>query len=117
MPRSHPAKKLRSASAGSHLVVQQTVTAVDDSGDVAWHVTISDGVAHVVAGPAESPDVTFTQDRETARAIGAGELSAQAAFMLGKVRVGGDVSKLIEQRELFESLDDVFAEVRANTTY
>lgn len=108
--------KLRRASGGESLVVQQTVTGADN-GEMVWHVAIADGEAHVLAGPAESPDVTFTQDATTARAIGTGELSAQAAFMLGKLRVGGDVAQLIARRELFESLDDVFADVRASTTY
>ncbi len=109
---------VRDASAGASLTVQQRVTDVGPDGATrSWYVTIADGAARVVAGDATAPDVTFTQDHATAVAIGSGELSAQAAFMLGKLRVGGDVTRLIAQRELFEGLDDVFAAVRAATTY
>lgn len=111
-------ERVRTADPDSSLVVQQTVTGIgDDDVTVSWHLTISSSDANVVAGPADAPDVTFTQDHATAVAIGTGELSAQAAFMLGKLRVGGDVSRLIAQRELFEHLDDTFGEARAATTY
>lgn len=108
--------KLREASAGVQLVLQQRVTDLSGPG-IAWHVLIDDGDARVVAGEAESPDVTFTQDRDTAVAVGTAQLSAQAAFMLGKLRVGGEVTKLIENRAVFDGLDDLFIGVRASTTY
>ena len=111
-------ERVRTAEAGSSLVIQQTVTGVGgDDAAVSWHMRIASTDADVTAGAAPSPDVTFTQDHATAVAIGTGELSAQAAFMLGKLRIGGDVSRLIAQRELFEDLDDTFAEVRAATRY
>jgi putative sterol carrier protein len=110
-------ERVRTAEAGSSLVIQQTVTGVGGDAAVSWHMRIASTDADVTAGAAPSPDVTFTQDHATAVAIGTGELSAQAAFMLGKLRIGGDVSRLIAQRELFEDLDDTFAEVRAATRY
>lgn len=109
-------ERVRTTDPNSSLVIQQTVTGVDD-GAISWHMAIGHDDAGVTAGPAPAPDVTFTQDHATAVAIGTGELSAQAAFMLGKLRIGGDVSRLIAQRELFEGLDDTFAEARAATQY
>jgi putative sterol carrier protein len=113
---------LRSATRDVSLTVQQVVTATaNDDGDecdeVSWHVVIDHGAVRVRPGRAVNPEVTFTEDAETAGRISRGELSAQAAFMLGKLRVGGDAQHLAEHQRAFASLEDVFAEVRASTNY
>ena len=66
-----------------------------------------------------APDATvvFTEDYDTAAAIGRGDLSAQSAFMMGRIRVRGDLSKLVEQSNVFGEIEDVLAELRAETTY
>src|SRR5437773_4483230 len=83
-------ESLRAATADVALVVQQEVTG-GPNGDTAYHVVVDHGAVSVVPGRAAEPDVTFTEDHATATAIGRGELSAQAAFMIGKLRVGGDL--------------------------
>jgi alkyl sulfatase BDS1-like metallo-beta-lactamase superfamily hydrolase len=60
-----------------------------------YHLRCSEGVLHVVPGRAERADVSFTFDRQTATAIASGQLAAQAAFMSGQVRIGGDTQALI----------------------
>ena len=107
---------LARATADVSIVVQQTVTDAP-GGDHAWHVAVDHGSVRVLDGPAEAPDVTFTQDHATAVAVGTGTLSAQAAFMLGKLRVVGTVGLLVQHRDAFDGLDDVFAEVRSTTSY
>ena len=109
--------KLREATAGVSLVLQQTVTD-SPGGDVTWHVAIDDGMIRILPGTSVLPaDVTFSQSFETAKAVATAKLSAQSAFMLGKLRIGGSVAKLIEQRAAFDGLDDLFIEVRSRTTY
>lgn len=108
--------RLTDSTAQMSLVMQQTITGAP-TGDVVWHVVIDDGSAHVLPGPHAAPDITFSEDHATARAIGTGALSAQAAFMLGKLRISGNVAKLIEHRKAFDDLDDLFADVRAATVY
>ena len=80
------------AGTGAGLVVQQELT---DTG-AAWHVVVADGAARAHAGRHPAPDVTFAQDEVTALAINAGELSAQTAFIDGRLRVRGDVGRLGE---------------------
>lgn len=109
-------ERLRAATTGVQITVQQTVTGTPD-GDVCWHVVVDDGSVRVLPGSDDDPDVTFTQDDATARAIGTSALSAQAAFMLGKLRIGGDVARLIEHRKAFDDLEDLFDDVRATTAY
>lgn len=107
---------LRDSTAGVSLVLQQTVTDTPN-GDIAWNVVVDDGTMRITPGTAEHPDVTFTQNYETAKAVATSEMSAQAAFMLGRLRVGGTVAKLIEHREAFDGLDDLFTDIRARTQY
>ena len=96
--------------------VQQVVTGGPD-GDTAYRIEIDDGTVRVVSGETSDATVTFVQDWETAAAIGRGELSAQGAFMSGRIRVRGDLPQLIEHGHVFSEVDDVFAGLRAQTTY
>ena len=72
------------------IVVQQELT---DTG-AAWHVVVADGRAVVAHGRHPAPDVTITEDRPTAAAIAAGDLSAQQAFIDGRLRVRGSLERL-----------------------
>jgi SCP-2 sterol transfer family len=98
------------------LVVQQVVSGVDGS-TVAWYVAVQGGAVAVGRGCHESPSITFTLDAATAAGIQSGQQSAQAAFMAGRLRVGGDVRVLLEQQSALQQLDDVFSGVRAATSY
>ncbi|MCU1455740.1 MAG: hypothetical protein JWN46_3886 [Acidimicrobiales bacterium] len=102
---------LRAATAEVAFTVQQVVTSAD--GDVTWHLVVDHGEVAVEPGRADDPDLVFTQDRTTAQQIAAGELSAQAAFMVGRLRVGGDLTVLLANQEALAGLEDVFARVRA----
>ncbi len=105
----------RRAPDGLRLVVQQVVRDGDD--EVAYAIRIADGSVRVTGGRAADADVTFTQDRPTAAAIATGELSAQAAFIDGRLRVGGDLSTLLEHTAALAALEDVFATARAGTAW
>ena len=65
------------------------------------------------AGRVDDPDLTFTQDRATAEAIHRGDLSAQAAFMQGRLRLGGDLRAVIDRAVELATIDDLFAGARA----
>lgn len=98
------------------IVVQQVVLA--DRGEASeYTVRIADGRASVTRGRADDAHVVFTQDRPTAAAIAKGELSAQAAFLAGRLRVGGDVRQVIDRARDLQVLDDVFGPTRAVTTW
>ena len=61
------------------------------------HIDTTSGELEIDAGHLEEPDVTVTLDYETAKAVfvdGTMETAMQA-FMAGKVRVQGDLPKLI----------------------
>ena len=101
------------APAGIELVVQQVVVDADGGEELAYAVRIGGGTVAVTEGRADDADVTFTQDRDTAVAIAAGELSAQAAFLAGRLRVGGDLRAALANARELAALGDVFASARA----
>ncbi|MGQ0433058.1 MAG: SCP2 sterol-binding domain-containing protein [Microthrixaceae bacterium] len=99
-----------------HLVIQQVVE--QDSGTAcAYAIRIAAGVLTVEPGRADDADVSFTQDRSTAAAIARGELSAQAAFMAGRLRVGGDLRLVLDRARELGSIDDLFAQARESTSW
>jgi putative sterol carrier protein len=101
----------------AHLVVEQRIEGDGTHPPVVFHLTLDHGAVAVAPGPAPDPTVTFTQSRATARAIAAGETSAQRAFMTGGLRVGGDLQVLLAAQERIGALGDVFAAVRADTDF
>jgi putative sterol carrier protein len=64
-------------------------------GDIAYYLKVSDGDVETEIGPLEGADVTVASDYETSQAISKGELNVQMAFMTGKIKVGGNVAKIM----------------------
>ncbi|HLT15676.1 MAG TPA: SCP2 sterol-binding domain-containing protein [Acidimicrobiales bacterium] len=97
------------------LTVQQVV---DDGGvERAYALRIEGGRVHVLRGRVADADVTFTQDRATAAAIAQGHESAQAAFLAGRLRIGGDLHRYGDAAVALAEVGDVFAQLRATTTF
>ena len=90
----------------------QQVVVDEDGGEVAYALRLADGHLSVTAGRVDDADVTFTQDRATAAAISAGTLSAQAAFLAGRLRVGGDLTAVLGGARELTDLADVFVATR-----
>ena len=86
------------AAAPTTVRMNQVITDVPfGSGRLDAHLDTSSGTLEMETGHLESPDVTVTLDYDTAKAIFVdGTLEAgMKAFMDGKVRVQGDMAKLI----------------------
>ncbi|MGH9187821.1 MAG: SCP2 sterol-binding domain-containing protein [Acidimicrobiales bacterium] len=110
------ASGLAEATAGVSLSVQQVVTG-GPHGDVTYHVHVRDGALSVSPGATDNPTVTFEQDYPTAVSVAKGELSAQGAFMTGRIRVRGDLPRLVEYQEALSRVDDVFRTLRDRTQF
>lgn len=90
-------------------------------GELLAHLAAQPGLVEVDLGALDSPDVTVTLDYETTRAIFV-EGNAQAgmqAFMAGRVRVDGDIGRLMAVFGMGGAPDpmagDIGAELRAIT--
>jgi len=84
---SMPDAFLPEKAAGVNAVVQYELTG---EGGGEWVVTIADGACQVSEGRAESPAMTMTMDAGDFVDMTSGKLNATAAFMQGKIKLGGD---------------------------
>jgi putative sterol carrier protein len=88
----HPG--FRSAIGNSDLGIAFNVTEAPD-GDVAYFLKTGGGNAELALGSLDNADVTVASNYETASAISKGDLNTQTAFMTGKLKVGGNLGKLM----------------------
>lgn len=96
--------------------VQVTIGYVIDGGP-SWRFVVDAGTVRVDRTDAASTDVHLRSDRPTATAIAEGRRSALDAFIAGDLVLGGDVRALLDHRGALESVGDLFATVRATTTF
>lgn len=84
----------RSAVANAALKLQFNISDAP-GGEVSYYLAAADGEAEVALGTLEDADVTVGQSYETATAISKGDLNTQTAFMSGKLKVEGNLAKLM----------------------
>lgn len=82
-----------------------------------YHVSYGGGRVRYRAGAATDSTVRLVADRETATAIARGELSAQRAFMNGRLAIEGDTLALANAQPALRSIGDAFAVVRSSTEW
>jgi hypothetical protein len=103
------------------LVMNLVVTATPFGDErLVAHVEADEGGVDIDLGHLDAPDVAVTLDYDTARSVFVdrdGE-AAMAAFMAGKVRVEGDMTKLLafQSRPLSDDEAALATEIRALTT-
>lgn len=105
---THAAKELSALTTdavppGVDLTIEQRIIDGDHVIDH-FHVRFADGTSSVTEGPAADPDVTIEQDVETARALRAGEIHAQRAFLTGRLSIDGDIDLLLKHGPLLTEL-------------
>ena len=99
------AKAIRDESAGTpsppaHVVKMNMVITdapFNDGAEIQAHMDTSEGEMKMDLGHLEGPDLTVTVDYDTARAIFIDQnpQAGMQAFMAGKVKVEGDMTKLM----------------------
>ena len=83
------------AAKGQTVTIQNVVTD-GPNGEVKNWLKLVDGTPEVGLGDVDSPDATVTQSYETAVAIAKGELNGQNAFMQGKLKIAGNMMKVMQ---------------------
>jgi putative sterol carrier protein len=85
----------KSAAGSQSAKVQQVVNS--DEGEKKYWFKLEGGQATLGMGDSPDPvDATITQDYATAVALAKNELTGTAAYMSGKLRVSGDLMKLMQ---------------------
>jgi predicted lipid carrier protein YhbT len=94
---------------GATATVQHVVTGGPD-GDVRFVTVVEDGaVASATPGTDAGADITLTTTYADSVEVLQGELDANAAFMQGRIKVTGDMERLLTLLPLTRSADHVAA--------
>jgi len=92
------------------------VVAGTASGKVGYSIHFDHGTTSLER-PGGSATVSFELDYPTAAAIAQGEVSAQAAFMQGRLKLVGDVNVMIRDGAVLDGVTDALADLRADTDF
>lgn len=84
----------KTAIGSAELGIQFNVTDAP-GGDVSYYLKTAGGNALLALGSLEGADVTVGNNYDTASAVSKGELNTQTAFMTGKLKVSGNLAKLM----------------------
>ena len=90
----------KGATTTTELTLQFEVSDAPAGTEPVYLITLGGGSVQATAGPGASPDVTIVNTYETAVAVAKGELNTQMAFMTGKIKVSGNMTKLITNQAM-----------------
>lgn len=95
--------EFKSAASGQETKLQQVITDAPE-GEAKYYFVLADGNAEVSLGELSDADATITQNYETGVAIQKQELNAQQAFMQGKLKISGNMMKLMQLQGVFNAM-------------
>ncbi len=101
----------RAAIDGLNLEMQFTVTDAPDEDDFDYYIRIADGRGEMARGTLDDPDARIRNSYATAAGISRGEINSATAFMTGKLKVSGNVAKLMAAQSALGKLQDAMAAV------
>lgn len=89
---------------GASARMQYVVTGVPNEGDVSYYWVLEDGkILESTIGELADADFTITTTYDDSKKIQDGELDANAAFMQGRMKVTGNMGKLMSLMPLTQS--------------
>ena len=104
----HPGFK--NAIGSAELGIQFIVSDGPD-GNAEYYLKSAGGASIMAVGALENADVTVRQSYDTASAISKGELNTQTAFMTGKVKVSGNLAKLMMHQSAIQQWNAATADL------
>ena len=91
------------AASGQSAKLQQVVTDAPD-GEVKYYFKLDGGQAEVSLGELQDAEATITQNYETAVGVTKQEINAQNAFMQGKLKISGNMMKLMQLQSVVNAM-------------
>lgn len=104
-------EEFKQAAANQTVKLQQVVTDTPDGGEAKYYFTLEGGNAEVSLGEISDAEATISQNYETATAINKQELNAQQAFMQGKLKISGNMMKLMQLQGVFAAMPKAVSDV------
>jgi putative sterol carrier protein len=101
----------KKAATGQAAKIQQVVTDTPDGSEVKYYFTLDNGSADVSLGELTDAEATISQNYDTAAAINKQELNAQNAFMQGKLKISGNMMKLMQLQGVINAMPKAVADV------
>jgi putative sterol carrier protein len=98
------------AASGQTASVQQVVTDAPD-GEVKYYFKLDGGKAEVNLGELQDAEATITQNYETAVGVTKQEINAQNAFMQGKLKISGNMMKLMQLQSVINAMPKAVTDV------
>ena len=99
----------KSAAGSQTAKLQQVITTPE--GEKKYFFKLEGGAAEVGIGEIDGPDATISQDYDTAVALSKNELTGTSAYMSGKLRVSGDLMKLMQLQGALGQLPAALADL------
>ena len=103
--------EFQSAASGQQVKLQQVVTSMPDGGETKYYFTLEGGKVQIGLGDLADAEATLTQEYDTAVAITKQELNAQNAFMQGKLKISGNMMKLMQLQGVFNAMPKAVTDV------
>ncbi len=100
---------VKSAAGSMAARIQQVVSGPD--GETKYWFKLENGDVDLGLGDIDNPDATITQDYDTAAALSKNELTGTAAYMSGKLRVNGDLMKLMQLQGVLGQLPTALKDI------
>ena len=100
----------KNAIGAAELGIQFSVEGAPD-GDTDYFLKSSGGSTNLAVGTLDDADVTVKQNYDTAVAISRGELNTQTAFMTGKLKVSGNLAKLMMHQSAVQQWGSAVADL------
>ncbi len=89
-------------AANKTVKLQQVVQGGD--GETRYYFKLEDGKVEVALGDLPDAEATLTSDYETSSQLSRAELNATAAYMSGKLKIQGDLMKLMQLQGMFNAM-------------
>lgn len=92
------------AAKGHNVAIQVVTTEYPKIGEKKTFLKITDGNPVVGSGEIEEPNATITQNYATAVLLDKQELNPQTAFMEGKIKIKGNLMKIMALQRFLQTL-------------
>ena len=102
--------EFKSAASNQQAKLQQVITDPPE-GEGKYYFVLDNGSAEVSLGELADAEATISQNYDTAVAIAKTELNAQQAFMQGKLKISGNMMKLMQLQGVFNALPKAVSNV------